>query len=69
MKCDIEIYQTPRGGWSLRNAGKGQRWPLSSFGPMDGFGTRKEAEQRKQDIITGKWQDTASRIPVGVKVL
>jgi hypothetical protein len=61
----IEIYVTPTGGFSLTQSGKGKRWPLSSFGPFDGFATREEAEQRKSDIETGRWRDDASRIRVG----
>ena len=61
----IDIYATTTGGFALRQSGTGKRWPLSSLGPCDGFATRAEAEQRKSDIETGRWQDTASRIPVG----
>ena len=61
----IEIYVTPTGGFALTQSGKGKRWPLSSFGPFGGFATRAEAEQRKSDIETGRWQDTAKRIAVG----
>lgn len=61
----IEIYVTLRGGFALTQSGKGKRWPTSSFGPFDGFTTRAEAEQRKSDIETGRWQDTSKRIPVG----
>ena len=61
----IEIYVTPTGGFALTQSGTGKRWPLSSFGPCDGFATRAEAEQRKSDIETGRWQDTAKRIAVG----
>ena len=61
----IEIYVTPTGGFSLTQCGTGKRWPLSSFGPFGGFATRAEAEQRKSDIETGRWQDTSKRIAVG----
>jgi len=61
----IEIYVTPTGGFALTQSGKGKRWPTSSLGPFDGFTTRAEAEQRKSDIETGRWQDTSKRISVG----
>ena len=61
----IEIYATPAGGFALTQSGNGPRWPLSSFGPCDGFATREEAEQRKSDIETGRWQDASKRIAVG----
>ena len=65
MKAQIEIYVTPAGGYSLRNSGKGARWPLKAFGPFDGFATREEAEKRKSEIENGTWKDTSKRIPVG----
>jgi hypothetical protein len=61
----IEIYENVMGRFSLTQSNKGKRWPLVAFGPSDGFATRAEAEQRKADIETGKWQDTSKRIPVG----
>ena len=65
----IEIYVTPTGGFALTQSGTGKRWPTSALGPCDGFTTRGEAEQRKSDIETGRWQDTAKRIPVGFDLI
>lgn len=61
----IVIYVTPTGRYNLDQTGQGKRWPTAALGPCDGFATREEAEQRKSDIESGRWQDAAPRIPVG----